>query len=137
MDVADWDLDGKWDIIAGTTTGSVYWFPNLGRKGAPRFADAQMLVNAPEKGRTSKEKIVWPGERVQVSVGDHNGDGLPDLLMGDNQSQTVKGTEFNPERRAIYDGLMKKLRAVADELKLLAEKEGAEPEAEPSPTRGY
>ena len=135
VDVADWDFDGKWDIVAGATTGAVYWFPNRGSEGKPQFAGAQKLVNAPEKGKSSTDEVVRPGERVQVSVGDHNGDGLPDLLMGDNRSQPVKGTEFTPERRAKYDDLMKELRAVADKLKLLVEKEGPKPEGAPSPGR--
>ena len=35
---ADWDLDGRWDLLAGTGTGAVVWYRNVGEKYAPSFA---------------------------------------------------------------------------------------------------
>ena len=33
--IADWDGDGRWDILSGTATGAVYWYRNVGKPGTP------------------------------------------------------------------------------------------------------
>src|SRR6516225_3618543 len=43
--VADWDGDGKPDLIVGYEDGQVLWFRNLGGKPEPRLAPAQTLVS--------------------------------------------------------------------------------------------
>ena len=79
--IGDWDGDGLWDLISGSYDGAVYWFRNTGQKGAPRFAEAAMLVPA------SDGKPDSPGKRVQVAVVDFDDDGDADLLLGDYRSQ--------------------------------------------------
>ena len=120
--VADWDLDGMWDIVSGSNSGEVYWFRNTGRIGKPQFSEAIKLVNASGKNSSPSDETIRPGTRVQVSVGDHNADGLPDLLVGDYSSQFVKGTEFTPEKRTRYDALRKELRTLTGSLSELSEK---------------
>jgi hypothetical protein len=120
--VADWDGDGLWDIVAGNSTGGVYWLRNEGQKGKPIFDEAKKLVNDSLSNAPFGDETVRPGTRVQVSVGDHNGDGLPDLLMGDYHNQTVKGTEFTPETRARYNELMTEYRKISEELDALPKK---------------
>jgi len=120
VEVADWNLDGKWDIVAGSSTGAVYWFRNVGTEKEPRFSEASKLVNAPSGERSPEEAALWPGTRAQVSVGDHNADGFPDLLMGDQHYRTVKGTEFTPERRDRYEALMYDLHKIDEKLESLA-----------------
>jgi len=132
---ADWDVDGKWDIVAGSNTGAVYWLRNVGRKGDPRFSEASKLVNEAPQSAADDGETVRPGTRVQVSVGDYNADGLPDLLMGDNHSQIVKGTEFTPEKRTRYDELRTELRSVSAQLTALSEKSGEGGAAASSPER--
>ncbi|MBL8820041.1 MAG: VCBS repeat-containing protein [Planctomyces sp.] len=86
-DVADWDLDGLWDIVAGSDDGSVTWFRNTGTMTQPSFAEGEQLV-PPHEG-TGYEYLIWhqgeilPGIRSQVEVADWNADGKPDLLVGD------------------------------------------------------
>jgi hypothetical protein len=122
--VADWDGDGLWDIVGGNSAGEVYWLRNKGDKGKPMFDEAEKLVNAPAERTSSGKDTVQPGSRVQVAVGDHNVDGLPDLLLGDYHSQTVKGTEFTPETRERYNELIKEYRELSEKLAAVAEKDG-------------
>src|SRR5262249_16855449 len=41
---ADWDGDGKWDLIVGAGDGSVTWFRNTGTNQAPVFASGVQLI---------------------------------------------------------------------------------------------
>ncbi len=85
--VADWDADGLWDIVAGSEDGSVTFFRNVGTLGSPAFVDGEILVDAPADNGFFR--IRWqmnddvPGIRSQVDVADINGDGRPDLILGD------------------------------------------------------
>lgn len=85
--VADWDVDGLWDIVAGSDDGSVTWFRNSGTVGAPQFDAGQTLVAA--ASGNGYNVVLWseqdavPGIRSQVEVVDYNCDGKLDLLLGD------------------------------------------------------
>jgi hypothetical protein len=72
--IADWDGDGLWDIVSGSNVGDVVWFKNVGKAGAPKFAAPEVLVRKDTGGI---------GGRTQVCVADFDGDGRPDLLIGD------------------------------------------------------
>lgn len=72
--IADWDGDGLWDIVSGSNNGEVVWFRNVGKLGAPKFAAPEVLVAKGAGGL---------GERTQACVADFDGDGRPDLLIGD------------------------------------------------------
>ena len=86
--IADWDLDGKLDLILGSEAGRVIWFRNTGAKEKPALAAPVTLVEpakAPRPG-PSFDKPTRSGSRAKVSVADWNGDGRPDLLVGDFQA---------------------------------------------------
>jgi hypothetical protein len=105
--VADWDGDGKPDLIVGAEDGSVVWYRNAGSTAEPKLEAARPLVG--------KSPIQWGGDekrgprdwglRVKPCVFDWDGDGRPDLLLGDlcggfhaKPSQTKQ--EKDEERRA-------------------------------------
>jgi hypothetical protein len=72
--IADWDGDGLWDIISGSADGGVYWFRNVGKLGAPRFAAPVALI-APHGGKGYSEFLdvdeePRPGIRSQIAVVD-------------------------------------------------------------------
>jgi len=83
--VADWDGDGKPDLVVGSGDGSVVWYRNVGELRSPRLAEAKTLVPASTLGwKDDAERVPgqW-GARAKVCVTDWNGDGKLDLLLGD------------------------------------------------------
>ena len=88
---ADWDGDGRWDLVVGAADGSVVWFRNEGTAEAPVFAAAATLIErrAEHKFLTqylAADEPVGRGVRHQVDVVDYDGDGKLDLLVGDYSS---------------------------------------------------
>jgi hypothetical protein len=82
---ADWDRDGKPGLVVGTGDGSVLWYRNVGSRTAPRLAAPRVLVPASQAARqpgVPLQEGQW-GIRAKVCVTDWNGDGWPDLLLGD------------------------------------------------------
>lgn len=93
ISTADWDVDGRPDILVNSILGEVVWYRNVGTRGEPALAAAEPImvewssVNlSPEwnwKKADTKELITqW---RTTPEVVDWNGDGLPDLVMLDHQ----------------------------------------------------
>ena len=84
--IADWDGDGRFDILSGSGEGGAYWLRNVGKKGAPSFASPEAIVRPDDpKGDPASPK--GPGERTQACAADYDGDGDLDLLVGDYQGE--------------------------------------------------
>lgn len=75
--VTDLDLDGKKDVLVGEDYGYVYFFKNTGTNAAP-------VLVAGEKLKANGIVIKWPSGQTDTRVwaDDWDGDGLPDLLLG-------------------------------------------------------
>jgi hypothetical protein len=87
---ADWNGDGKLDLIAGNTAGYVQYFENVGTRTQPAFADRGNL----QAGGQTIRRIAGPNGSIQgpaeekwgysnPSVGDWDLDGDLDLLVND------------------------------------------------------
>ena len=104
---ADWDGDGRLDLVVGAEDGSVVWYRNAGSGGKPRLEAARTLIGKSPLGWGDDDKR-QPGDwglRVKPCVVDWDGDGRLDILLGDRcggfrakPSQTA--TEKAEERRA-------------------------------------
>lgn len=91
--VADWDQDGKLDIVANSIWGKVVWYQNVGQPNAPQLTAARPIE---VEWKTAPPKPAWtwwqPQGRELVTqwrttpnVFDVNGDGLNDLVMLDHE----------------------------------------------------
>lgn len=112
--VADWDGDGRADLVVGAGDGSVVWFRNTAEEGQPVLAEGRSLV-APTKTRTAREGEETPpacGSRTKVCVTDYNGDGLLDLLVGDFGYQSIRNPELTEEDKATEAAVRKEYEAV-------------------------
>jgi hypothetical protein len=72
--VADWDGDGKPDLLVAQTVegkGGIYWYKNLGGAAEPRLAKGRLLV-----ADSSSDDIIRG-----FCVCDWNADGRPDLVV--------------------------------------------------------
>ncbi len=66
---ADVNGDGLPDLVIASPLGLLYWYPNIGRKGAPAFDHGRLVQT-------------YLGPAARIHVADWNGDGKPDLIFG-------------------------------------------------------
>jgi hypothetical protein len=82
---ADWDGDGRLDLIVGAEDGSVVWYRNVGSSQEPKLEAARILIDKSPigwGGDEARRATDW-GLRVKPCVVDWNGDGRLDILLGD------------------------------------------------------
>ncbi len=106
--LADWDGDGKTDIIAGNSMGFLFFYKNTGSNESPIYGDPEYLkadgkIIHIQPGY--REDIQGPGEArwgyTSPNVIDWDGDGLLDVLTGDSRGKFMFyrniGTKTNPK----------------------------------------
>lgn len=70
----DWDKDGLVDLIVGTERGKVFFHRNVATDEKPKYAQGIPL--------TAGGKTIQCGYRARICIADWNGDGTPDLILG-------------------------------------------------------
>lgn len=94
--VADWNNDGRKDLLVGVAGGTVELFLNTGSDTAPVFAAGQALV--------AGGSVLSVGSGAAPVVVDLNGDGLKDIIVGNAAGNIVvclnQGSDAAPQLAA-------------------------------------
>jgi hypothetical protein len=118
ISVADWDADGRWDILSGSELGAVYWYRNVGTAESPDFeAERVLLPKAYDEGYIELDKPDAPprrGVRTQVFATDYNQDGKADLLVGDFRTSKKLRAGLTSEDRAKVTEIHESLKSLHD-----------------------
>ncbi|NOG52788.1 MAG: VCBS repeat-containing protein [Planctomycetes bacterium] len=135
--VADWDTDGKPDLIVGAGDGSVTWFRNTGSRTVPVYAEGVELIDAMPMEGDGSNYMLEPGQqpdragtRTKVCVTDYNRDGLIDLLVGDVRYQSRPEPDLTDEQIELRDRLQARLDELNAAIGALYEAEAAKANAE-------
>jgi hypothetical protein len=122
--VIDFDGDGDWDILSGSSDGGVHISINGGSKKASEFAPFRSLIETragsdgsmmhrSESVTQDDSHLKGPSSSTRIWVADHNGDGKLDIFVGDQitlmhpaegielEDAQAKHAEFMKQRAAI------------------------------------
>ena len=65
---ADWNGDGRIDLITGSEWGGAKWYKNVGKPNAPVYEDAKVLVEKNEYAERTEEE--GPKQREESDCGE-------------------------------------------------------------------
>ncbi|MCB9833138.1 MAG: VCBS repeat-containing protein [Planctomycetes bacterium] len=135
---ADWDGDGRVDLIVGGGDGRVQLFRNVADAGPPVYAAGVDLVGPArdlwEPTLHDGERPVRPAARAKPCVVNYDGDGLLDLLVGDLQPMRQRERSLGPKELARLKEIEVELAEVEARInayfrRLAEEKRDFDPEA--------
>ncbi len=108
LSVADWDGDGRKDIILNSIFGKIEWYKNTGTKGAPKLTKMGGVKVDWKKNQVPKPKWNWWNPEKDELVTqwrttpyaiDWNKDGLMDLVMLDHEGYLAFFERFKKRGR--------------------------------------
>ena len=107
--VADWDGDGRHDLLLGCGDGSVRFYKNMMPSGEPLLRGGDVLVPASKSymaNRGKEDGAASPcGSRAKIATADFNADGTLDLLLGDFSMGKAEQSDLTDEQEARRDQL--------------------------------
>lgn len=80
--IADFDGDGDLDLICGEFVDGLTWYENVGTRTEPKFAAGCRL-------RNDEGEIRFHIQMIVPVVSDFDGDGRPDLIVGDEDGRVA------------------------------------------------
>lgn len=91
--VADWDHDGRLDLIVNSIWGRVHWYRNIGEKGSPQLESGESIDVTWPAEPPKPAWTWWPTRGRELATEwrttpiaiDWTGDGLCDLVMLDHE----------------------------------------------------
>lgn len=113
--MADWDGDGRDDLIAGAGR-DIVWYRNAGRPDAPRLEPARLLVPQQKPVSISAVPTETPGFHHAFCVADFNDDGCLDLLVGDQFLRVMPVSDLMREQELLNAEHLEILKQRYDEL---------------------
>ena len=105
--VADWDQDGRADLLLGAGDGRVLFERNVAGQGEPVLAAPVELVGRSSPAIGSGSAAVAPATRTKVAVWDWNDDGRPDLVLGDFAPESSAAPVLNAEQQRTLELAMR------------------------------
>lgn len=114
--VADFDGDGAIDLLVGAGDGSIRFYRNTAAQGAPKLAAPVIVVAARKSDAKSKDAHTGHDIRAKLALGDWNGDGRTDLLVGDFYSREGPQPTLTEAQTAERDALRKELEKVYEQM---------------------
>lgn len=125
--MADWDGDGKVDLLVGGGDGGLRFYRNLAEVGF-RFAAAVDLIapSSPDEAEPVADagEPKRPGTRLKPHVVDWNLDGKLDLLVGDFRTRLDSKSHLTAEQVARRDALRQQQQELFAELDQLSQVSG-------------
>ncbi len=102
--VADWDSDGTLDLLMGFGGGQIMFYKGTKAAEGYEFAKGVELVS----GTNYQAQKDRSSDRPKMNVADWNGDGKPDLLVGDFSSEQKEPKNLTAAQKKRRDELQKK-----------------------------
>ncbi len=131
--VCDWNDDGLFDILCGGSNGGVFFYKNVGKKGEPKFAAAEALIEQVDGAdpyamnmTPSKDGIpVQPATSFHIEPVDYDNDGDLDLLIGGQAYVASEKKELTEEEKEELAGIEDKMSVFNEKMeKLYKEADG-------------